>query len=222
VYPVVFQVMNIKCPYCGCCYEVSNDMLKEPIGNEKLGYGWWLRCYKCHKKWWLKNSTVENSNTPPTFDKLDKIGRISALTKKRQSTRGNPKSRLTKCIILVIVLGAIGLCYQYRSVFYDYLITKAKRLSDSVVSKVALTDVKYDIEDGNMLRITGNVINYDERIISRINGVRISVLDDKSMVLTWGNDFEDFKILPQQKVPFSASKQLPGEIKNMRVEVSIF
>ncbi|MDR2666577.1 MAG: hypothetical protein LBB34_00450, partial [Holosporales bacterium] len=62
--------MNVKCPYCSCCYEISMDLLKQPIGHEKLGYGWWLRCYKCHKKWWLRNSVVEGQmNSPLRADK---------------------------------------------------------------------------------------------------------------------------------------------------------
>ena len=214
--------MNVKCPYCGCSYELSNDMLKEPIGNEKLGYGWWLRCYKCHKKWWLKNTTVEKTiNTPIRADKQAKIERISSLSRRRHPT-SKRKTGCLKYIILLTLIGGAALCYQYRNVFYDYLLIKAKRLSENVISKVTMTDVRYEVDDNNMLTVSGDVVNYDERMVSKVNGIKISVFDDKSMILSWNNEFDDFKILPQQKVPFNASKQLPGDVKDMRVEVSIF
>ena len=114
------------------------------------------------------------------------------------------------------------LCYHNRTIFYDFLIRKAKYLSESVVNKVALSNVKYEITLGNMLTVTGDILNYDERVIARVNGVKISVYDDKSLVLAWNNEFENMQILPQQKVPFSVNKQLPGDIKDIRVEVSIF
>ena len=214
--------MNVKCPYCNCSYELNNNMLREPIGDEKLGYGWWLRCYKCHKKWWLKNTTVERTiNTPLKADKQAKIERISKLSKRPQKN-SKPKRSFGKYIILAILLGGIALCYQYRSVFTDYLLIKAKKLSESVISKVTMTDVKYEVDDNNMLTVSGDIVNYDERMISKVNGIKISVFDDKSMVISWDSEFDDLKILPQQKVPFNVTKQLPGDVRDMRVEVSVF
>lgn len=212
--------MNVRCPYCGCCYEIDVEMLGNPIGNPKLGYGWWLRCYKCHKKWWLKNTFVEKSvNTPIKADKNAKIERISSLVRRR---RCQNKSRVKKVIVLGLLLVAIGFAYQERAVFYDYLLIKAKKLSENVNSKVMIADVKYDIDENNLIKVFGNLVNYDERMIAKINGVKVSIYDDKSMILSWNEEFEDMKILPHQKIPFSTSKQLPGDVKDMRVEVSIF
>ena len=218
--------MNVKCPYCGCCYELGTDILKNPIGNEKLGYGWWLRCYRCKRKWWLKNTAVEMAmNTPIKVDKSAKIRRISELSRNSRKTHPSDAKRyvgLWKYVALLLFIGGILLCYQNRTIFYDFLIKKAKYLSESVVNKVAMSDVKYEVTLGNMLTVTGDILNYDERVIARVNGVKISVYDDKSLVLAWNNEFENMQILPQQKVPFSVNKQLPGDIKDIRVEVSIF
>lgn len=219
-----FSSMNLKCPYCGCCYEINNGILKEPIGNEKLGYGWWLRCCKCHKKWWLKHSLVEESeNTPLKADKQKKIKKISSLTKNNKKPKPqNPNiKKIWKYLILATLICAVGLGYQYRTTFYGYLVNKAKRLSENVANKIVMTDVKYTIEN-NMVNISGNIANDDERIISKINGVKISVLDGKNEVLSWNTEFDGMNILPQQKIPFSSSKKLPENVKDMHIEVSIF
>lgn len=215
--------MNVKCPYCGCGYELGTDVLKNPIGNEKLGYGWWLRCYRCKRKWWLKNISVEIEMNPQIkVDKLAQIQRISAFAKKNSTSGTKYSHRVWRYIILLMIIGVAILCYQYRAVFCDFLIEKAKHLSENVAGKLAMADVKYDISIGDMLTVTGNILNYDERTITKVNGVRISVFDDKSLILNWDNSFDDLRILPQQKVPFSVTKQLPQGIKNIRVKVSVF
>ncbi len=216
--------MNVKCPYCGCCYEINNDILQKPIGNEKLGYGWWLRCCKCHKKWWLKHSFVEESiNTPLKVDKQSKIDKISSLTKnsKKQKPKNSNTKKIWKYITFTALICILGLSYQYRTTFYDYLINKARKLSENVSSKIVMTDVKYTLEN-NVITVTGNIINDDERIISKINGVKVSAFDSDVNILSWNTEFERMNILPQQKVPFSTSKPLPSNVKNMHIEVSIF
>lgn len=213
----------MKCPYCGCGYELGTDILKNPVGSEKLGYGWWLRCYRCKRKWWLKNTSVEIAmNAPIKVDKHAQIQRISSLAKKRVHSGHRCGAKVWTCVVWVILIGVVMLCYQYRTVFYKFLIEKAKHLSESVAGKITMTDVKYDVSVGDMIAVTGNILNYDERAITKVNGVKISVFDDKSLVLTWDNAFDDLRILPQQKVPFSVTKQLPRNVSNIRVEVSVF
>lgn len=215
--------MNVKCPYCGCGYDIGADILKNPIGSEKLGYGWWLRCYRCKRKWWLKNTAVEIAmNTPIKVDKFAQIQRISSLSKKKSTSEKRYSFKMWTYVIWLLVIGSCVLGYQYRTVFYEFLIEKAKRLSENVAGKITMTDVKYELMLDNTITVTGNILNYDERAITKINGVKISVFDDNSLILTWNNDFDDLRILPQQKIPFSASKQLPKDIKNIRVEVSVF
>lgn len=215
--------MNLKCPYCGCDYDIGAEILKNPIGSEKLGYGWWLRCYRCKRKWWLKNTAVEiEMNTPIKVDKSRQIQRISSLSKKKAFCKKRCIFKTWTCVIWLSIIGSCLLGYQYRSVFYQFLIEKARHLSENVAGKITMTDVKYELIVGNTITVTGNILNYDERTITKVNGVKISVFDDQSLIMTWNNDFEDLRILPQQKIPFSASKQLPRDIKNIRVEVSIF
>ena len=218
-----FLSMNVKCPYCGCGYDIGADILKNPIGSEKLGYGWWLRCYRCKRKWWLKNTSVEIAmNTPIKVDKLKQIQRISSLSKKKTTFGKRHSFKIWMCIIWLSIIGCCVIGYQYRSVFYKFLVEKARRLSENVAGKITMTDVKYELMADNTVTVTGNILNYDERAITKVNGVRVSVFDGQSLIMTWNNDFDDLRILPQQKIPFSASKQLPKDITNIRVEVSIF
>ena len=218
-----FLSMNVKCPYCGCGYDIGADILKNPIGSEKLGYGWWLRCYRCKRKWWLKNTSVEIAmNTPIKVDKLKQIQRISSLSKKKTTFEKRHSFKIWMCIIWLSIIGCCVIGYQYRSVFYKFLVEKARRLSENVAGKITMTDVKYELMADNTVTVTGNILNYDERAITKVNGVRVSVFDGQSLIMTWNNDFDDLRILPQQKIPFSASKQLPKDITNIRVEVSIF
>ena len=215
--------MNVKCPYCGCGYDIGADILKNPIGSEKLGYGWWLRCYRCKRKWWLKNTSVEIAmNTSIKVDKLKQIQRISSLSKKKTTFGKRHSFKIWMCIIWLSIIGGCVIGYQYRSVFYKFLVEKARRLSENVAGKITMTDVKYELMADNTVTVTGNILNYDERAITKVNGVRVSVFDGQSLIMTWNNDFDDLRILPQQKIPFSASKQLPKDIANIRVEVSIF
>lgn len=217
--------MNIKCPYCGCCYEISNDMLKEPTGSEKLGYGWWLRCYSCKKKWWLKNTEVEEKfNTPPKADKLNSIESISRLSRRVRRTNKTSQRRFSfaSCIIWLVLFIAICVCYVSRNVFYDYLVEKAQKLSEIVSSKITLSNVRYDVDSSNVVKVTGNVVNYDTRSVAKVGGLSITVFSGNVLISEWQEKFDDLKILPHQKVPFESSKQLPDGIKNIRVEVSVF
>ncbi len=215
--------MNLKCPYCGCGYDIGAEILKNPIGSEKLGYGWWLRCYRCKRKWWLKNTAVEIATNPQIkVDKLRQIQRISSLSKKKTNFGKRSRFKTWTCVVWLLIIGSCLLGYQYRTVFYKFLIEKAKHLSENVAGKITMTDVKYELMIDNTITVTGSILNYDERAITKVNGVKISVFDGQSLIMTWNNDFDDLRILPQQKIPFSASKQLPNEVKNIRVEVSVF
>jgi hypothetical protein len=104
--------------------------------------------------------------------------------------------------------------------FNNYLISKARYISQSVVKKIVMTDVKYAMED-NKLSVTGNIVNED-KIIAQITGVKIAVFDRNSEVFSWNAELETNSILPEQKISFSSTKPCPKEIKNIRVEVSVF
>ena len=215
--------MNVKCPYCECSYELGADILKDPVGNEKLGYGWWLRCYRCKRKWWLRNTVVEmKMNTPIKVDKTAQIQRISAFSRKKTVNTKKRGIRWGKYVIYAVLITGAVTCYYQRTIFYDFLLKKAQHLSENVISKVAMSDVKYDVSPDNILTVTGDISNYDEKVIAKVNGLKVTVFDNKSVVISWNNDFDNLRILPQQKSPFSVNKQLPGDIKDIRVEVSVY
>ncbi len=216
--------MNVKCPYCDCCYELNQNLLGDPIGNEKLGYGWWLRCYRCHKKWWLKNSYVEQAfNTPLKADKTAKIGRLKTLIKKH-NTEGKQHnlSRFLKYVFWTIFVAGIVSCYFFKDNFLNYINMKAMHLRENISSKFDLSSVKYSIDKDNVITVTGNINNRDSKNILTVNGVRINVFHQNEKIDTWNNEFEGGVILPQQSMPFSSSKRLQGNTENITVEVLIY
>ncbi len=216
--------MNVKCPYCGCCYEISQNLLGDPIGNEKLGYGWWLRCYRCHKKWWLENSYVEQTfNTPLKADKTVKVGRLKTLIKKHNEERKPHNfSRFLKYVFLTILILGIGLCYYLKDNFLNYINTKAIHLRENISNKLDLSNVKYNINNDNVITVTGNINNRDSKNILTVNGVKVNIFHQNEKIETWNNEFEGGVILPQQSVPFSSSKRLQENTKDITVEVLIY
>jgi hypothetical protein len=198
-------------------------MLRKPIGNEYLGYGWWLRCYRCHRKWWLRHSEVElEINTPLRADRQSKIDRLSAFAGNNRRKTAPKKSgkAAAKYLAFIIIAVALYFIYQNRAVFNDYLISKAKHISESIAKKIVMTDVKYIMDDGK-LSVSGDIANED-KIVVRINGVKVAVFDGDSEVLSWNAEPESKNILPEQKTSFSSAKPCPKEIKDIRVEVSVF
>jgi hypothetical protein len=214
--------MNVKCPYCNCVYNIDMDLLRNPAGDEHLGYGWWLRCYKCHKKWWLRNTDVERVfNTPLTADRQSRIDRLSTLTNKKPSKRPKVRGYVTaKIAVFILVATCVYAMYLNRHVFYDYILAKARRVSESVTPKISVTDVKYEIADAKMV-VTGTVVN-DDMTVVRVGGVRVTVFDGDSKVLSWSSKIEPGALAPEQRTEFSTEHDVPDGIKSVRVEVSIF
>lgn len=215
--------MNVKCPYCGCCYEINQNLLGNPIGNEKLGYGWWLRCYRCHKKWWLKNSYIEEKiNTPLKADKTAKIDRLSSLIKRNNKNEKRSFAKIFKYIIFIILGLCAVACYCFRDNFLSYINTKAIHLRENITNKFELNDVKYNIDKDNVITVTGSIINRDSKNILTVNGVRINIFNQNKKIDSWNNEFEGGAILPQQSMPFSSSKRLQENTENITVEVLIY
>lgn len=212
--------MNVKCPYCSCNYEISKDLLGQPIGSEKLGYGWWLRCYRCHKKWWLKNTFIEETfNAPPRFDRGVAINKISSLRRKKSEV--NKISKVWKYILAALTIFLLALGYNHRVVFYNYLENKAQHLIETASSKIVMSEVKYAVQD-ETITISGNIINGNERSIANIKALKISLFNKSQKVLSWEAALDNIRLLPQQKVPFSVQKKIPDiPAADVRVEVSI-
>ncbi|MDR1391552.1 MAG: hypothetical protein LBI95_04315 [Holosporales bacterium] len=213
--------MNVICPYCKCCYEIDDKVLKNPIGNKKLGYGWWVRCYRCNRKWWIRHSFAEETvNAPPIANNQIKIDKLSAFIKKREKQKPHRSRKILGYLMISIILASAALGYLHRNVFYSYLISKARKLSKSIASKIIMTDVRYKLEN-DLITVFGNVFNEDKSVV-KINGVKIMVIDEGVEVISWNEEFDSTSLLPQQKIPFLSTKQLPSSAKSIRVEVSIF
>ena len=220
--------MNVKCPYCGCSYDVSSDLLKNPTGNEKLGYGWWLRCYRCHKRWWLKNSTVEmQMNTPLVADKQSKIDKISKLKARNRQQNKTNTWKIVKYIILLSVVVFAGISYYNKDVFYNYLLTKAKHLSASMAGKLLMKDVKYTFSEGTSadnvkIVVEGKLINED-RVVAKLRGIKVSVFNSEGKELkSWNSALSAGYIVAGDSMSFSTFEFIAKQSSDIKVDVSIF
>jgi hypothetical protein len=221
--------MNVKCPYCGCCYDIKLDMLNKPIGNERLGYGWWLRCFKCQKKWWLKKSDVslelEKSIKVNRSDQIAKISRLNRKRKGRVTRRSNFLSPINCMLVLAILLTAVVVFY-HRDVFTGYLIDRAKRLSKNTRRNITMSDVRYNISkaednDGVKIFVTG-IIKNEDNSVANLRGVKISIFDGKNEIKSWDSALQCDFIVPKDSLSFSTENTLDKTPDNIRVEVSIF
>jgi hypothetical protein len=218
-----YSVMNVKCPYCGCCYNVNSNLLQNPIGNEKLGYGWWLRCHKCRKKWWLQNSVVAEGGAPLKADRSAKIDQLSRLVRKQKESRSVAKRRLTAPLSIVLFIVFAYLAYLNKDVFCKYLIGKIEHVSQGLAQKIVMENVKYVIREQSgksMINISG-IIRNEDRTVAKISGVKITIFDGDAKVKTWDNSLDPGFILPGDNLSFSIDEQLDVQTDNIRVEVSI-
>lgn len=217
--------MNVKCPYCGCCYDISYDLLKNPIGSSKLGYGWWLRCFKCHKKFWLKNTEVSRQiDTPLMANRQSKIDKLSALTRNtRKPVKQKKNKKFFKYFVILLLTFLLALCYHNKDIISNFIISKAKRLSRSVANKVQLMDVRYSIDNENKITVSGSIKNEDRSVIN-VQGVRISAkgLDGK-ILKSWDENLKSNTLIPGDNINFSSSNQLEKTSNNdIKVEVAIY
>ncbi|MDR3031462.1 MAG: hypothetical protein LBU35_03710 [Holosporales bacterium] len=218
--------MKVKCPYCGCIYNITPELLNAPIGNEKLGYGWWLRCYKCQKKWWLKNIDIAAQiDTPLIADKKAKIEKISRLSNKK-SLSNRKKSRWVKyALLILVIIVAIGAYYK-KDLFYEYITNKAKRLSESIIPKLTMKDVRYTLtpmEENNKYRVTvsGEIINED-KTVAKFKGIEFFVYDSQNNeIKSWTKNFDTDFVLSGDGLDFSSEEIIENLNGNIKVDVAI-
>ncbi|MDR0695864.1 MAG: hypothetical protein LBF56_03835 [Holosporales bacterium] len=217
--------MNLKCPYCNCCYEVSDSLLQNPSMDHRLGYGWWLRCYKCGRKWWLDSTTYKlNMPSPPMASKEEKIARLSAPSGGgRRRIRKRSFFGKAKWYLVMAGLVSIAACLicQNKAKFQAYLVNKARHITETTIKKIMMTDIKYFIEPGDKLLVTGAIVNEDS-VVAKVAGVKVAVYSGNTEVIAWQSDLSEENILPGQRTTFSTEKQLPQAIPDIRVEVSLF
>jgi hypothetical protein len=215
--------MNIKCPYCGCCYNIDNSLLQNPVGNEKLGYGWWLRCHRCNKKWWLHNSIVADELGPLKADKQEKIDKLSRLIKDKPKKISTPRSGWVTLPLILFLVGASACAiYFNRDVFYEYVIGKTNHILHSEASSVLLENVRYTLKEqsGNGVINVSGVIKNEGKVVVKLKGIRVSIFDGSVLVQSSDSPLQPDFILPDDNLDFSVDYQLAREIKDIRIEVS--
>ena len=223
--------MKVKCPYCGCEYKVDRDFLPNPIGNEKLGYGWWLRCFKCHKKWWLKNSEFEDyMQKELTAGRNDVLRKLSKLSKKNKKSSKEIKRKMFKktfkyIIYTCIIIGSC-LAYYNKDFFKNYINRKIERISSSIVMKMRMTDVKYLLENSEnhdkiTMIVSGRIINEDKTVL-KIKGIKVSVWSEKNEeIASWTDTSNPGYIVSEDFMDFSIKHEIPKYEGSIRVDVSV-
>ncbi|MDR0640353.1 MAG: hypothetical protein LBF65_01295 [Holosporales bacterium] len=216
--------MNVRCPYCGCCYEISSDLLKNPIGDEKLGYGWWLRCFKCNKKWWLKNSDIVlQSERSLKADKNAKVENLSRLLPKQRKRRKSRFFVRYLSVILIVLLGTLAF-YKW-DLFRDYLLDRIKHLSQITSNKLTMLDVKYttsNIENNGIKIFVTGMIKNEDNVVAKVKGIKVTIFDGDREVKSWTSSLQAEFVVPHDSMSFSTANTLDRAIENMKVEVSIF
>ncbi len=225
--------MRISCPYCDCHYDIHPDTLGNPIGSEKLGFGWWLRCYQCQKKFWLKSTTVIDTGFAPF--KADKVSTISRLSKLSRHSKLGKFSRFRKkqrgksghngiLYILIITLATMGgVCYTHIDEIREFFITKVKHFTASTIVGLQLTNIVYRIDkvDGQYrISVIGNIVNNTQSVL-QCNGLHIVVLSENKEITSWDFVPEPKSIIPGDKIAFSTEKNTVIEPKEPKILVRI-
>ncbi|GHT88999.1 hypothetical protein FACS1894113_2760 [Alphaproteobacteria bacterium] len=220
--------MIVKCPYCGCGYELNPSLLKDPIGSERLGYGWWLRCYKCHKKWWLKNADVAKcTDTPLKANRREKIEKLSKFVKHKKNVTRQKRLKLVKYLIISALLLLPGVGYYKRNLFTKYLTEKAKHLSKTIVPRLTLKNLKYtlqetELENKTEILITGTIVNEDS-IVVNLKGVEISVFNENNeKIHSWQETLNTDFLVAKDSINFSSSSTQPAEVKISKISAKVF
>ncbi|MDR2075188.1 MAG: hypothetical protein LBP31_03130 [Holosporales bacterium] len=226
--------MNVKCPYCGCEYDINPESLPKPLGDVKLGYGWWLRCYKCHKKWWLKSTVVQMStNTPIKADTSMRIEKLSKLKKKgRKHGRKRILRKASMYVVLLTIVVAISIgVYNSRESIKGYLNQKIKHLSSNMLSKLRLLDVQYSIEnddDNNpdenkklVVIVSGKIIN-DNKDSVKLRGIKVVVRDEKDKeIVSWIDDVGINQVAAGEIASFSTKQSIESFDHQVKIDVSV-
>lgn len=219
--------MNVKCPYCGCNYNIETESLPKPVGDSKLGYGWWLRCCKCQKKWWLKHLSVQiHANSPIKADISEKINRLSRL-KKQKDAKKTLKNiwSFIKYLLLILLIGAGVFGFYNKKIFAEYIKQKVERLSSNIAFKLRMLDVRYFLETNNqsdvILTVNGKIINDDKSVI-RLNGIKVSVYDENNNEIEkWTDSIGTEYIMPGETLDFNTKHIVNKPDSNIKVDVSI-
>ena len=217
--------MNVKCPYCGCSYDIDTSSLSKPTVDHKLGYGWWLICYHCSKKWWLKNYSVQRD--PVKADKDEMLVKLSNF-KIRAIAKNKPYKKASNAAYYYCGTAAI-LAFVYF-VHYEhinnFLNEKMYSLSANLEHNLSLLNVRYSINNAQNpndieVVVSGSILNRESRIVA-LTGIKIVVSDNNGkQVASWIEPMHISGVMPGNSVPFVTKHTLSRFNENLHVNVYI-
>ena len=211
--------MKVTCPYCNCHYDIRPEILKEPIGNAKLGFGWWLRCYKCQKKFWLSNTkVVQLTATPIKANRKRQIKNVSKLNVILKKSK-NKKFDIISSIVVVLSLFS----YYERDIFKNLIVNRISNITKSTITSLQLANISYRLEtvdNINKIYITGFILNNTATIIP-INGLKVVIYSNGKEMTSWQINPDAKNAIPGDKIFFSSEKVIERIYPNIQVGVSI-
>ncbi|MBR1944356.1 MAG: hypothetical protein IJ848_02680 [Alphaproteobacteria bacterium] len=211
--------MKVTCPYCNCHYDIRPEILKEPIGNVKLGFGWWLRCYKCQKKFWLSNTKVAQLTATPI--KANRTRQVKNISKLKINLK--KKSNKTFYIIssIIVIISLFG--YYKRDVFKNIVVNRISSITKSTITSLQLANIAYRLEtvdNQNKIYITGFILNNTATIIP-INGLKVVIYSNGKEMTSWKINPDAKNAIPGDKIFFSSEQVIDKIYPNIQVGVSI-
>ncbi len=211
--------MKVTCPYCNCHYDIRPEILKEPIGDIKLGFGWWLRCYKCQHKFWLSNTKVmQLTATPIKANRPRQIKRITGIHANLKK-RHNKKFYIISSII--VLLGFAG--YYNRDAFSNLVVSRISSINKSTITSLQLANIAYRLEtvdNQNKMYITGFILNNTATIIP-VNGLKVVVYSNSKEMTSWIIKPDAKNAIPGDRIFFSNEHMIEKIYPNIQVGVSI-
>ena len=211
--------MKVTCPYCNCHYDIRPEMLKEPIGNVKLGFGWWLRCYKCQRKFWLSNTKVTQLTATPI--KANRKRKIRKISKFGFTLKNRNNKRFYLISTIFVILSAIG--YYERDVFKNLVLHRISNITKSTITSLQLANIAYRLEtvdNKNKIYITGFILNNTTTIIP-INGLKVVIYSNGKEMTSWKINPDAKNAIPGDKIFFSNEHVIEQIYPNIQVGVSV-
>ena len=211
--------MRVTCPYCNCHYDIRPEILKEPIGNVKLGYGWWLRCYKCQKKFWLSSTRVMQITATPI--KANRRKQIKNISNFKVSLRKGKNIKFYIISSVIILSSIIG--YYGRDTFKNIIINRISNITKSTITSLQLANISYRLEtvdNKHKIYITGFIVNNTATIIP-INGLKVIIYSNGKEMTSWQITPDAKNAIPGDKIFFSNERVIEKIYPNIQVGVSI-
>ena len=230
--------MHIKCPYCNCDYDIRSNTLGEAIGNIELGYGWWLRCYKCHKKFWLSNTKVINFDLSPVkANKQEKIKQLETLVPKKTNKKKH-KIKWNYIILLISAIASVSLCIYKRVAIQNFFNQKILNFIRKNETNLQLKNVSYRLyqnEGHNKIYLCGYIVNNTKSIMS-FNYLRVFVTVSNNnannndtasnnitnnIIASWNIEPNVKNIIPGDKLFFASDVFINNFPPNFQVNISL-